>query len=70
MQLKQFHYSLLSQGFTGNKCPDSWLETFFFLEKFLQEREGGRQVVFIDELPWIDTPRIGFISAFEGFWNN
>lgn len=71
IQLKQFYYSLLTQGFSGDKCPNSWLEAFFFLEKFLQERDnGGRQVVFIDELPWMDTPRSGFISAFEGFWNN
>ena len=71
MQLQQFHYSLRAQGISGVKCPDSWLEAFFFLELFLQERDnGGRQVVFSDELPWMDTPRSGFISAFEGFWNN
>ena len=28
-----------------------------------------RQVVFIDEMPWMDTPRSGFITAFEHFWN-
>ena len=39
---------------------------------YLFEKKGGdqRQVVFIDELPWLDTPRSGFITAFEGFWNN
>ena len=26
-------------------------------------------VVFIDEMPWLDTPRAGFMSAFEHFWN-
>ena len=41
------------------------------LEMFLQERDDGtRQVVFLDELPWLDTPRSGFITALEGFWNN
>jgi len=40
------------------------------LEKRLQELDdGSRQVVFLDELPWMDTPRSGFIRAFEGFWN-
>ena len=40
------------------------------LEKHLQEIDDGtRQVVFIDELPWLDTPKSGFISAFEAFWN-
>lgn len=44
---------------------------FFLLEKHLQDiDDGSRQVVFLDELPWLDTPQSGFIRAFEGFWNN
>ena len=40
------------------------------LEKLLQSKDNGeRQVVFLDELPWLDTPGSGFITAFEGFWN-
>ena len=27
-------------------------------------------LVFLDELPWLDTQRSGFNTAFEGFWNN
>ena len=55
------------------KCdvPDNWLDAFFLLEKFLEVKDDGtRQLVFLDELPWLDTPRSGFISAFESFWNN
>jgi hypothetical protein len=26
-------------------------------------------VVFIDELPWLDTPKSGFVQALEYFWN-
>ena len=37
------------------------------LEK--KSKDDKRQVVFIDELPWLDTPRSGFTTAFEGFWN-
>ena len=25
--------------------------------------------MFIDEMPWLDTPRSNFVSALEGFWN-
>ena len=40
------------------------------LEKFLEEKDNGtRQLIFLDELPWLDTPRSGFMTAFEGFWN-
>ena len=28
-----------------------------------------KKIVFLDELPWMDTPRSNFISAFEHFWN-
>lgn len=69
-QLDSFYYSLLSYGLEGFKRPKSWLEAFFQLEQLLKKLDdGSRQVVFIDELPWMDTPRSGFLSAFESFWN-
>ena len=38
------------------------------LSQLLDAKDNGkRQVVFLDELPWMDTPRSGFITAFEGF---
>lgn len=41
------------------------------MECFLQQKDNGeRQLVFLDEMPWMDTPRSGFMQAFEGFWNN
>ena len=29
-----------------------------------------KKVIFIDEIPWLDTPRSGFLSALEYFWNS
>lgn len=69
-QLKHFYYSLRLQGLDNEKIPKSWIEAFYLLEKLLQSKDDGtRQIVFLDELPWLDTPRSGFITAFEGFWN-
>jgi len=69
-QLKAFYYSLLRQGMKKSKCPTSWLEAFFMLEMHLQTiDDASRQVVFLDELPWMDTPRSGFITGLESFWN-
>jgi hypothetical protein len=46
--------------------PKSWLDAFLLLEKHLQEIDNGsRQLVFLDELPWLDSPRSGFLRAFE-----
>lgn len=70
-QLRQFYFSLQLHGMRKSKCPSSWIEAFFMLEQWLQSKDdGGRQVVFLDELPWLDTPKSGFVTAFEGFWNN
>lgn len=69
-QLKSFYFSLLQYGLEDSACPKDWIEAFFLLEQLLGRKSNGqRQVVFIDELPWLDTPRSGFMSAFEGFWN-
>ncbi len=69
-QLKHFYNSLLLHGMKKSRCPDNWLDAFLMLEMFLQEKDDGkRQVVFLDELPWMDTQKSGFLTAFEGFWN-
>lgn len=69
-QLKSFHNSLLRYGLEDKPCPSSWMEAFFLLENLLESHNSNeRQVVFIDELPWMDTPRSRFITAFEAFWN-
>lgn len=69
-QLDHFYNSLDIQGMEKCEKPTNWLDAFLLLEKFLQSRDDGkRQVVFLDELPWLDTPRSNFIRAFEAFWN-
>ena len=69
-QLKHFYNSLLLAGMEKSECPDNWMDAFLMLELFLTKiDDGSRQLVFIDELPWLDTPKSGFITAFEGFWN-
>ena len=69
-QLQNFHFSLIRHGLEGIAQPKSWLEAFFLLEQLLERLDNGsRQVVFIDELPWMDTPRSGFLTALESFWN-
>lgn len=70
-QLDHFYESLIMQGMEKCEKPRSWMEAFFLLEKHLQRIDDGkRQLIFIDELPWLDTPRSNFVMALEGFWNN
>ncbi len=72
LQLDRFYSSLLKFGLGKNEVkPSTWFEAFDLLEKLLRQREdGSRQVVFLDELPWLDTPKSHFIKAFESFWNS
>ncbi|MCI5501962.1 MAG: ATP-binding protein [Lachnospiraceae bacterium] len=70
LQLNHFYNSLKLHGMEKCDKPSNWLDAFLLLEQFLQSRDdGSRQVVFLDELPWLDTPKSGFIRAFEAFWN-
>jgi len=69
-QLTAFASTLTYSGASISGKPSSWTEAFQWLRDFLMEQDPGkRMVVFIDEMPWMDTPRSGFISAFEHFWN-
>ena len=70
-QLQAFYYSLILAGMKKSKCPKDWLEAFFMLESYLQSIDRGeRMLIFLDELPWMDTSKSGFITAFESFWNS
>ena len=70
-QLRHFHHSLLMQGMQKSRVPETWLDAFYMLEQFLLEKaqEGGRLLVFLDEIQWLDSPRSGFMTGFEAFWN-
>lgn len=75
-QLTNFAQSLAkATGITVElKRPSSWSEAFSQLERFLessfQRKNGKKQVLFLDELPWLNTPRSKFLSALEHFWNS
>ena len=72
LQLQEFYFSMRSFGLSGGEAvPGSWSEAFHMLERLLESKDNGsRQVIFIDELPWMDTPRANFFPAFEHFCND
>ena len=75
-QLKAFHASLQLYGCEETKAPKDWFEAFIRLRALLEKEEvyrdpiSNRRVVFLDELPWMDTARSDFKSALEYFWNS
>ena len=69
-QLTAFNYSYQQYGGEVLPRPESWMEAFNRLKSLLLKQDASkRTVVFLDEMPWMDTPRSGFITAFEHFWN-
>ena len=68
-QLEQFRASLIKLGLKKCNKLKSWFEAFHKLEELIEQRKDERKVIFIDELPWLDTPKSRFISALEHFWN-
>ena len=70
-QLKNFYLALQEYGSTAKKIPSDWLEAFAELKKLIKGiRENRKKIIFIDELPWLDTRQSDFLAAFEGFWND
>ena len=70
-QLNHFVRSLRRQGAEVSESVKSWGDAFFQLERLLMSAlRRTRIVIFLDELPWMDTPKSGFVTALEGFWNN
>lgn len=70
-QIKAFYEDLLEYGLPKQpKRPKDWLEVFVLLRELIKQSDKKRKVIFLDELPWMDTPRSGFVSALEHFWNS
>lgn len=70
IQLEEFAHSLEKYGAKLDDPLVSWFDAFHKLEDLLdRKRSRKKMVVFIDELPWLDTAKSGFMSAFEHFWN-
>ncbi|MBQ5532393.1 MAG: ATP-binding protein [Bacteroidales bacterium] len=52
--------------------PKNWMEAFRILKAFLKKKVvlKKRCIVFLDELPSMDTQRSGFVRALGYFWNS
>jgi len=69
LQLSNFMKGIKGYDFKKNPVR-TWLDAFVVLEQYLEKLPDGNKIVFIDEMPWMDTPRSNFISGLEHFWNS
>lgn len=71
LQLAEFAKAL--QRYSGSAFTPGlkdWTAAFDALQQLLEStRKKGKKVVFLDEMPWMDTPKSDFVMALENFWN-
>lgn len=69
-QLKSFYHTLRRYDNSVSTMLSDWMDAFEMLISYLESLSQKRKVVFIDELPWMDTPGAHFVSALKHFWNS
>ena len=70
-QLANFHAALVRNfpQYEEKPMANDWFQSFLQLEAALETSTAAKKIVFLDELPWLDSRNSGFISALEHFWN-
>lgn len=74
VQIANF-YEKIKEAFPSlllpNKAPKTWQEVFFILKKgLISLPTDKKQVIFIDELPWICSHKSGFLQLLAHLWND
>lgn len=68
-QLVSFNIALKESGYEGKRVTD-WYGAFEALKEVVKKVPQNKQaIIFIDELPCLDTPRSGLVKALDLFWN-
>lgn len=68
-QLVSWRSSLIDCGMQKCPIPHNWIEAFDMLKALIRQSQSKKKVIFIDEVPWMDTHKSRFIMALEHFWN-
>jgi AAA+ ATPase superfamily predicted ATPase len=55
----------------ASEIPKEWAEAFSLLRDNIEPmKPTQKKIIFIDELPWIDSHKSGFLEELAYFWNN
>ena len=75
IQLKNFNSALNEYGLEHKESIKDWFEAFSLLKKLIdtdklyREPINNKVIIFLDEIPWLDTKRSDFKAALDLFWN-
>ena len=67
------NFAIALQKYSGSdklSIQKNWILAFYELGRYLETSKEDKKIKFIDELPWMDTVKSGFIAALENFWNS
>ena len=74
-QLTNFNIFINNYFSENHATPNNWLEAFNLLMKELTNAKRSsaqapkKQIIFLDEMPWMDTKKSDFLMGLEFFWN-
>ena len=69
-QLRAWNDAIKNSFGDTEELASDWLAAFALLRKRLEKQKpSNRKVLFLDEVPWMDTQKSGFLTALEYFWN-
>jgi uncharacterized protein len=69
-QLQNFELVFKEQHPKLSTKTENWMDAFQQIKNCIEKSRQNKKVIFIDELPWFDTPKSNFIQALEHFWNS
>ena len=70
LQIRNFMIELNHKSEKKYDAVNDWLDAFDCLRDYIESLPiNKKQIIFFDEMPWLDTHKSGFLEAFEWFWN-
>ena len=69
-QITNFNREIAGYGGSGLTTAENWPEAFGNLATLIEtSKQKEKKVIFLDEVPWMNTTRSGFLAALDNFWN-
>lgn len=71
-QLRRFYKDFVSKfPEEAMDAPQEWADAFDLIKKVAEKLDPSTKfILFLDELPWLASPKSGFLSALDYAWNH
>jgi AAA+ ATPase superfamily predicted ATPase len=69
-QLEHFNNTYFAKTKIRIPNPKNWIQALELIKDYIDTLDATtKKVIFIDELPWIASPRSNFLNVLDSFWN-